>query len=293
MTVAAEQVRMLQVASISVSNPRVRNKRIFAELVASVASVGLKKPITVRVRPDGSGYDLVCGQGRLEAFMELGQAEIPAIVIEASDEDCYLMSLVENLARRQHPPLELLREIEALRARGYSYVEMAGKTGLSQEYMCAICTLLANGEHRLLKAVERGLVPHSIAMEIAKAEDSEVQAALMEAYENKTLPGNQVVAIRRIIEQRRSDGKGTARPARSVRPQGKGVTSESLVRAYKKEMERQRHQVRKAELAQNRLLFVVNALRNLLADKHFETLLRAEGMPTMPRPLAERLATGG
>ena len=290
MTTSIEEVRKLPVASISVLNPRVRNKRVFAELVASVASVGLKKPITVRVRPDASGYDLVCGQGRLEAFVELGQAEIPAIVIEATEEDCYLMSLVENLARRQHSPLELIREIDVLRTRGYSYIEMAEKTGLSPEYMYAICTLLANGEHRLLKAVERGVIPHTIAMEIAKAADREVQAALTEAYENKTLPGNQVVAIRRIIELRRSDGKGMTRPGRVDRVHGKVVTSESLVRAYKKEMERQRHQVRKAELAQNRLLFVVNALRSLLADKHFETLLRAEGMPSMPRTLAERLA---
>ena len=290
MTMPIEEVRKLPVASISVLNPRVRNKRIFAELVASVASVGLKKPITVRARSDASGYDLVCGQGRLEAFVELGQAEIPAIVIEATEEDCYLMSLVENLARRQHSPLELIREIEVLRTRGYSYAEMAEKTGLSPEYMYAICTLLANGEHRLLKAVERGVIPHTIAMEIAKAADREVQTALTEAYENKTLPGNQVVAIRRIIELRRSDGKGMTRPGRVDRVHGKAVTSESLVRAYKKEMERQRHQVRKAELAQNRLLFVVNALRSLLADKHFETLLRAEGMPSMPRTLAERLA---
>jgi ParB family chromosome partitioning protein len=290
MTTPIEEVRKLPVASISVLNPRVRNKRVFTELVASVASVGLKKPITVRARSDGSGYDLVCGQGRLEAFVELGQAEIPAIVIEATEEDCYLMSLVENLARRQHSPLELIREIDVLRTRGYSYIEMAEKTGLSPEYMYAICTLLANGEHRLLKAVERGVIPHTIAMEIAKAADREVQAALTEAYENKTLPGNQVVAIRRIIELRRSDGKGMTRPGRVDRVHGKVVTSESLVRAYKKEMERQRHQVRKAELAQNRLLFVVNALRSLLADKHFETLLRAEGMPSMPRTLAERLA---
>jgi len=289
MTLALEEVQKLPVTSISVLNPRVRNKRVFSELVASVASVGLKKPITVRARSDGSGYDLVCGQGRLEAFMELGQSEIPAIVIEATVEDCYLMSLVENLARRQHSSLELLQEIDALRIRGYTYNEMADKTGLSSEYMYAICTLLANGEHRLLKAVERGVIPHTIAMEIAKAEDGEVQAALTEAYENKTLPGNQVVAIRRIIELRRSDGKGTARPGRGGRSHGRQVTSESLVRAYKKEMERQQHQVRKAELAQNRLLFLVNALRSLLADRHFETLLRAEGMPTMPRSLAERL----
>ena len=263
---------------------------MFAELVASIAAVGLKKPITVRRRPDSDGYDLVCGQGRLEAFIELGQRDIPAIVIEATEEDCYLMSLVENLARRHHPPLELLREIEALRNRGYSYAEMAQKTGLSAEYMSAICVLLENGEHRLLRAVDKGVIPHSIAMEIARAGDADVQAALTEAYENKTLPGNQVVAIRRIIEQRRSDGKGQNARSRPARSQAKPVTGESLVRAYKKELERQRRQVRKADLAQNRLIFVVNALRKLLADRQFELLLRAEGLPTMPRSLAERMA---
>jgi ParB family transcriptional regulator, chromosome partitioning protein len=281
-------VRLIPVSEVAVLNPRVRNKRVFGELVASVASVGLKKPITVRSRPGTTSYDLICGQGRLEAFIELGQAEIPAIVIEATEEDCYLMSLVENIARRQHQPLELLREIDVLREHGYTYVEMAEKTGLSPEYMYSICTLLANGEHRLLKAVERGIVPHSVAMEIARSEDAEVQVALTEAYENKTLPGNQIVAIRRIIEQRRT-GKGREREKDSNQPK-RSVTGDSLVRAYKREMQRQQQHVRKAELAQNRLLFVVTALRTLLADKHFETLLRAEALPTMPKSLYERVA---
>ena len=277
---------MVPVAGTTVLNPRLRNKRVFLELVASIAAVGLKKPVTVRQRPDG-GYEVVCGQGRLEAFIELKQAEIPAFVTDASDEDCYLMSLVENLARRQHPPLELLREIEALRTRGNSFAEMAEKTGLSPEYMHAICFLLKHGEHRLLKAVERGVVPHSVAMEIARADEAEVQAALTEAYENKTLPGNQVVAIRRIVEQRRT-GKGRDR-ARDPKVRAKPITGDSLVRAYKREMERQRQQVRRAELAQNRLLFVVNALRELLDDRYFETLLRAEELPTMPKSLFERV----
>ena len=104
----------MPIAAITVLNPRVRNKRIFNELVTSIAHLGLKKPITVAERSDGSGYDLVCGQGRLEAFMALGQTEIPAVVLEASQEDCFVMSLVENLARRQHSPIELMRQIGAL-----------------------------------------------------------------------------------------------------------------------------------------------------------------------------------
>src|SRR5688572_16557285 len=107
MTSSDSQVKAVPIAAITVLNPRSRNKKIFQELVTSIEHLGLKKPITVAARGDGSGYDLVCGQGRLEAFVALGETEIPAVIVEASHEDCFVMSLVENLARRQHSPLEL------------------------------------------------------------------------------------------------------------------------------------------------------------------------------------------
>jgi ParB family chromosome partitioning protein len=237
-------------------------------------------------------YDLVCGQGRLEAFIALGQKEIPAIVVDAEEEDCFVMSLVENLARRLHSPLELVREIGALRERGYSVKEIAAKTDFTPEYIYAICYLLENGEERLIAAVERGFIPHSVAMEIAKAKEGEVQTALMEAYEKKQLPGNQLLAIRRIIEIRNTSGKtlhGRASPSRSRQP----VTAEVLLRAYRREIERQMVLVKKAALAQGRMFFLVNALRRLFADDHFTTLLRAEGAQSMPTPLAERLGLLG
>lgn len=281
------QIRSVPVAAITILNPRVRNRRIFEELVDSIANLGLKKPITVSPREDG-GYDLICGQGRLEAFIALGQTEIPAVIAEASPEDCYVMSLVENLARRQHRPLELVREIGALKTRGYSTQEIAAKTDSSPEWVWAICFLLDNGEERLVAAVERGLIPPSIAVEIAKAGDGEVQAALADAYEQKALPGNQVLAIRRIIEQRRTSGKAGLSGIRGPRP-NRPVTADALVRAYRRETDRQKLLMKKAALAQSRLLFVVNGLKQLLDDEHFVTLLRAEAMHTLPRPLAQRL----
>lgn len=289
MTEKAQDIQMVPIHAITVLNPRVRNKRVFTELVTSIEHLGLKKPITVSQREDGAGYDLVCGQGRLEAFIALGQTEIPAVVIQASREDCFVMSLVENLARRNHTPLELIREIGALKERGYNNAEIAAKTDFSTEYVYAICYLLEHGEKRLLAAIERGVMPHSIAMEIAHAKDAEVQRALAEAYEQKTIPGNQVLAIRRIIEERRRTGKDV-HGVESVRSRRtKPVTADALVRAYRKETERQKLLVKKATLAQSRLLFVVNALRRLLDDAHFVTLLRAEAMHTLPRPLAERM----
>jgi ParB family chromosome partitioning protein len=135
-------------------------------------------------------------------------------------------------------------------------------------------------------------MPHTIAMEIAKAKDSDVQRALAEAYEQGTIPGNQVLAIRRIIDQRNTTGKGVHSAGQKGRVR-KPVTAGTLIRAYQKETERQKSLIRKATLTQGRLLFVVNALRRLLNDEHFVTLLRAEAMHTLPGPLAERIGETG
>lgn len=291
--IPSEMICLVPIDQITVLNPRSRNKRVFTELVTSIAHLGLKKPITVSRKQGHAGYNLVCGQGRLEAFTALGQKEIPAIVIEASEEDCYVMSLVENLARRQHSPLELMREIGALRERGYSTNEIAAKTDFSGEYVSAICYLLDHGEERLIAAVERGVIPATIAMEIARAKEAEVQKALTEAYEKKALPGNQVLAIRRIIDERKLTGKTLQRTNPRSRTPPSRLTADTLVRAYRKETERQKVLIKKAQFVETRLLFIVNALRHLLAEEHFVTLLRAEAMPTMPRPLAVRLGLAG
>jgi ParB family chromosome partitioning protein len=282
------EIVKVPVWSIRVLNPRARNQKIFRELVTSIAHLGLKKPITVRRHQGDDQYDLVCGQGRLEAFIELGQEAIPAMVVEAEEEDCFIMSLVENLARRHHTPLELVRQIGALKERGYSIAEIAAKTDVSADYAYAICYLLAHGEERLINGVERGVIPPSVAIEIAKAEEGDVQAALAEAYENHSLPGNQIIAIRRIVDLRRTHGKSPRARASEYRPRGP-TTADQLVRAYRRETDRQKALVKKATLAQSRLLFIINGLRRLMADPHFVTLLRAEGIPTMPTMLVDKL----
>jgi ParB/RepB/Spo0J family partition protein len=128
-----KQIKTIPIDQIRYLNPRVRNRRNFQEIVQSIARVGLKRPITVSPRKaetDSASYDLVCGQGRIEAFIQLGQTTIPAIVIEAEESDCLVMSLVENCARRQHRAIDLLADITTLRGRGYNDREIAAKIGV-------------------------------------------------------------------------------------------------------------------------------------------------------------------
>ena len=51
--------------------------------------------------------------------------------------------------------------------------------------------------------------------------------------------------------------------------------------------------VLKAEHAHQRLLLVVQGLKKLFADEHFVNLLRAEGLDSPPKCLAERINTLG
>ena len=203
-----EQARLVPVDAITVLNPRERNPKIFEEITRNIGAIGLKRPITVAVRDKladgGTDYELVCGQGRLEAFKALGQSEIPAIVINASREDCLVMSLVENLARRQHHSLDLLRDVKRLKEKGYSIPEIANKTGLSKKYVSGVIKLIESNEHRLPRATESGKIPISIAVEIAEADDVGVQAVLRKAYEDGHLRGARLIAARRLVEARRS-----------------------------------------------------------------------------------------
>lgn len=287
-------VRMIPVDRIEVLNPRERNHRVFDEIVGNIKAIGLKKPITVTPRhgEDGAeGYRLVCGEGRLKAFKALGEATIPALVVNVSDEDAFIMSLAENIARRQYRPLELLAGIKRLQEQGYDKRAIAKKTGLTPEYVFGILTLLQHGEERLLVAVQKGRVPLNAALAIVGAgnDDKAVQAALQDAYEAGELRGKQLILARQVIERRRTLGRSVARGTPRKR---ESVTSSSLVRTYQKEVERQKLMVKKAELAQQRLLFIVGALRELLADENFANLLRAEGLDTLPKYLADRIWPG-
>ncbi len=290
-----QEIRRVPIRCVEVLNPRERNANVFGEIVANIRAIGLKKPIVVTPRPSPAGderYLLVCGEGRMKAFKELGEETIPALVVTVSDEEAFIMSLAENIARRQSRPLELLSGIEQLRERGYTPKQIASKTGLTQTYIQGILGLLQKGEQRLLVAVEKGEVPLNAALAIVGAgdDDKAVQAALQDAYESGTLRGQRLIDARRVLERRATLGLSIAKrmPRKVV-----DVTTSSLVRTYQKEVERQKAMVRKATFAQQRLLFTVTALQQLFQDENFVNLLRAEGLETLPKYLAERVWPDG
>ncbi len=291
--VRSSGVEMIPISRITVLNSRARNKRQHREIVNNIEAIGLKRPITVARHngPGGARYDLVCGEGRLEAFQMLGQSEIPAVVIEANESQCLVMSLVENIARRTPRPIDIMREIGALRARGYNDTAIGEKLGVGASWVNMIASLLERGEERLVAAVETGVIPITLAMEISKAESEEAQTLLLDAYETGKLRGKKLAAARRMLDMRmRTQGKGLPSGRLGRKGSGRRMTANDLMQVYQREAEKQRLLVKKSDFTQTRLLFIVEALKDLLTDESFLNLLRAEGLATMPRALAMRIA---
>lgn len=284
-----QEIISIPIAEILVTNPRKRSRKKWLEIVASVRAVGLKRPITVSRRSeptaDGKWFDLVCGQGRIEAFVHLGETTIPAIITDVSREDQILMSLIENLARRQPSNWDILREVKALRERGYSSEVIAQKLGIDRVCIYGLVHLIERGEESLVHHVEAGRLPISVAVEIARGDDHAVSIALSEAYQSGLLRGAKLTVVRKLVAARMSKPKSDG----EVNDQGRRLTPDGLVRVYEETVQAQKSLLARAEKANSRMLVLVSAFRQLLADERFVGLLGSEKLLDMPATLAERL----
>lgn len=189
-----EGITIIPIEEINILNPRARNQVIAEGIKQNIWDVGLKRPITVTPRKEGKKYNLVCGQGRLEAFIAIGATEIPAIIRNVSVEDAHIMSLVENIARRNNNAIELLQSVKYLKEQGYEDDDIAKKTNLGKDYIRGILRLLEQGEEYLVNSVEKGRIPLYQALIITTDDDVAVQRALAKAYESGALTGKKILA---------------------------------------------------------------------------------------------------
>ncbi len=231
---------------------------------------------------------MLCGQGRLEACQMLGEEFIPCRVIQANSEESYLISLVENIARRRHSNIELLSGIKLLDERGYKPADISRKIGFSQSYINGILHLLNAGEERLINAVEKGIIPLSIAISISRSDDKDVQKQLAELYDDGTLKNSDIQKIRNIMHRRNLSGK-KANSALSNNTRSQIYNPKTVLHIYKEETQRQQMMIKQADYDEKQLFIILSCLNKLFADKYFQLVLRSENLDDMPKDLSERM----
>ena len=287
------KIEMIPIDAITIVNPRIRNVKIHQAITDNIDLVGLKRPITVRRLNDNGQYALVCGQGRLESFKMLGQATVPAIIVDVDKETGYIMSVVENIARRAPRASETMEQVGILRQRGYSDTEIGLKIGYTSTWVSNVAHLLEKGERRLLAAAEAGYIPLHLAADISRINDADAQLLLLEAYDKGDLKGKKISVIRRILEQRTRSGKNHPPHTFGVSRQSKKLNSEDLAKIYQEDTERHRHIQKKAERAQNTILLAQQIFKELYANQEFCNLLITENLNSVPKPLASFANEGG
>jgi len=78
----------------------------------SIAQTRLMNPITLQKK--GNIYFLIAGRHRLAAFRALGRHEIPAVILQCSDDEAAVMRLAENSNRAQLSPVEEAKQLAHL-----------------------------------------------------------------------------------------------------------------------------------------------------------------------------------
>jgi ParB family transcriptional regulator, chromosome partitioning protein len=132
-------VHEIDCESIKVFVGRARAAEPFSRLIESMAETGLHVPIQVRditdwpakerQRPGGGHYryELICGQGRLEAARQLGWKRIPALLIEADEAEIVGRFLAENMIRKALPWAQKARLMKGDLDAGLSNKDVARK----------------------------------------------------------------------------------------------------------------------------------------------------------------------
>ena len=107
------------------------------DLADSVKEKGVLEPVIVR--PIGGRFELVVGSRRFEAAKIAGLKRVPAVVRAMTDEEAIIVSLAENIQRRDIEPEEEYDAIAALRRlnpRAYGSPEQIAKAlGKSKRYV--------------------------------------------------------------------------------------------------------------------------------------------------------------
>ena len=128
----------IETTKIFVSGVNVRRKPgDVTELMRSIEEKGILEPLLVR--PVDGRYELIVGSRRFEAAKRLGMKKVPAVARSMGEEEALIVSLVENVQRRDIEPEEeydALMKLRTLNPALYSSLEeLARVIGKSRQYV--------------------------------------------------------------------------------------------------------------------------------------------------------------
>jgi len=141
------------------------------ELAESIKQHGIIQPIIVRTVI--KGYEIIAGERRFRASQLCGNATIPAVVRNFSDQQVMEIALIENLQREDLNAIELSLAYQALMEKfSLTQEELSMKVGKSRSHIANFLRLLSLPEE-IKQNVSRGTLSMGHARALVGVKDDQ------------------------------------------------------------------------------------------------------------------------
>lgn len=158
------------------TQPRKRfDSAALAELADSIRENGVIEPLIVR--KVSGGYELIAGERRLRASKLAGLAEVPVVVIDATDMQTLEFAIIENIQREDLNAIEEAEAYRSLMDFGLSQDEVAKKVGRERATVANYLRLLKL-PHEIKEEIIKGAISMGHARAILSVDGHSAQSEL-------------------------------------------------------------------------------------------------------------------
>jgi len=215
-----------------------------SELMASIAEKGIIEPIIVRQR--GNRFQIIAGERRYQAAIQVGLREIPIVIREVDDSEIIEVALVENLQRKDLTAFEEAEALHSLQTRcAYTHEDMARRLGKSRTAITESISLNAMPEEVKNLCRLADIHSKSLLLQIVRQGDPQKMMALVEKI------GRDGGTTREELR------KETTKP-KAGRPKAYIFSYKAPTKAFKLQLRFTKARVDKDE--------VISALENIIAE---------------------------
>jgi ParB family chromosome partitioning protein len=150
-----------------------------SELIASIGEKGIIEPLVVRQR--GERFQIIAGERRYQAAVQVGLRELPVVVREVDDTEVIELALIENLQRKDLTPFEEAEALQGLAERcGYTHEDLARRLGRSRTAVTESLALnvMPDEVRNLCRLAD--ISSKSLLLQVVRQDTAEKMTALIE-----------------------------------------------------------------------------------------------------------------
>ncbi len=215
-----------------------------SELMASISEKGIIEPLVVRQR--GDRFQIVAGERRYQAAVQVGLMELPVVIRDVDDREMLEIALVENLQRKDLSPFEEAEALQSLVQKyGHTHEDLARRLGKSRTAITESLSLakMPDEVRNLCRLAD--ITSKSLLLEVVRQSDTPKMIALVEKLASRGLTTREQVR------------KQTAKP-KPGRPKAYTFSYRAPSKAYTLKLNFRRGQVKEDE--------VIEALEAIIAE---------------------------